>query len=77
MPKYETTAGYITRADTYAQIIEKCRELQDLLYLMGHLHTLQDNEHDRLIGQGWRGMGELIARVAFQITILAQGKFQQ
>lgn len=77
MPKYETTAGYVTRADTYAQLIEKLRELEELFYVMGHLHALQDTEHDRLLGHGWRGMGQLMKRVHSNVIVLAQGRFQQ
>lgn len=77
MPRYETTAGHVTRADTYAQILEKLRELQELYYLMGHLHTLQDNPRDLHLGQGWRGMGEMTRLVQHQVTELAKGGFTQ
>lgn len=77
MPRYETTAGQVTRADTYAQLIEKLREIEELFYVMGHLHALQDNKHDLLLSRGWKGMGELMARVHANVIVLAQGKFKQ
>lgn len=77
MPRYETTAGYVTRADTFAQILEKLRELQELYYVMGHLHTMQDNPKDNHLGQGWRGMGEMTKLIQGQVIKLAQGGFQQ
>ena len=77
MSKYETTAGYVTRADTLAQIMEKNRELEELYYVMGHLHALQDTPHENLLAYGWRGMGELTKRIQHQVLILAQGKLMQ
>lgn len=77
MPHYETTAGQVTRADTFSQIMEKLRELEELYYVMGHLHALQDNSHDLHLAHGWRGMGELTKRIQHQVVTMAQGKFRQ
>lgn len=77
MPRYETTAGYVTRADTFAQILEKLRELQELYYVMGHLHALQDTPQDLHLAHGWRGMGEMTKLIQFQVTKLAQGGLMQ
>lgn len=77
MPKhYETTAGYVTRGDTFAQINEKLIELQELFAVMGHLHNLQDNDGDHLLAKGWLGLAELTKRMQYQIIQLAKGHMQ-
>lgn len=76
MPKYETTAGYVTRGDTYAQINEKLIELQELCYVMGHLHNTEDSHMDRLLGKGWLGVGDMMKMVQRQVIQLAKGHMQ-
>jgi hypothetical protein len=72
MKHYETTAGYVTRGDTFAQINEKLIELQELCAVMAHLHNLQDNTMDTLLARGWLGMSELYKRTQQQVIQLAK-----
>jgi hypothetical protein len=76
MHHYETTAGYVTRGDTFAQINEKLIELQELFAIMGHLHNLQDTDKDKLMAHGWLGMSELTKRIQQQVIELAKGHMQ-
>jgi hypothetical protein len=76
MRHYETTAGYVTRGDTFAQLIEKLREAQELASVLGHLHALQDNDADKTLAHGWLGVSELLKRMQTQITTLAMRKMQ-
>lgn len=74
--KWETTAGIPTRGDTYAQIMEKLRELEELTSMMAHLHNTEDNPMDKLLAKGWLGIGELFHKVRDQVTKLAIGRLQ-
>jgi hypothetical protein len=76
MKHYETTAGYVNRGDTFAQINEKLIETEELCTVMGHLHKLQDNPRDDLLGTGWLGIAQLIAKMRAQVITLAQGHMQ-
>lgn len=74
MAKYETTLGVPTRGDTYAQLMEKLRESEELAAMMAHLHQTEGNTMDELLAKGWLGIAELFKKVRFQITKLAQGR---
>lgn len=76
MSKYETIAGYPSRGETYAKIIDLCDQLQDQCAVMSHLHNTEGNPTDVTLARGWLGMTELIKRMRHQLTQLAIGRMQ-
>lgn len=73
---YETQAGLPTKGLTYAQIMEKLRELQELYAMMAHIHNAQGTDGDALLARGWLGMEQLTKRIAYQVTELAKRGLQ-
>lgn len=65
---YETRAGYISKADTFSQLIEHLRLAEEACYLLGHLNKADDEE---LIGQGWIAVGEMMKLTIRNVTNLA------
>ena len=76
MSKYETSAGYVTRADAFAKLCHLLKEAEDQCYIISHLTNTEDNKKDELMATGWRGIGQLLDRVHAQILKLGQGRMQ-
>jgi hypothetical protein len=77
MAKYETTAGQVTRADTYSQLIEHLIRCQELSATMAHLHNTEGNDMDKLLARGWLGVAEMFRMTQHKITMFAtKGMFQ-
>ena len=76
MAKYETTAGQVTRSDTFAQLNEHLVRCQELCAVMAHLHNLQDSHMDNLLAQGWLGMSEMFKLTQHKVIEMAKGKLQ-
>ena len=74
--KYETSAGYVTRADAFAKLQHHLSEAQDQCYVIAHLLRTEDSAKDELMATGWRAIGQLLARVSDQILKLGMGKLQ-
>lgn len=71
---YETFAGLPTRGITYAQIMEKLRELQELYAMMAHLCQTEDSDMDKLLAKGWLALEQLTRATQVQVTRLAQNR---
>lgn len=67
---YSTTAGQVSEADTYAQLLEYLRMAEEAAYTIGHLRKAND---DALNGQGWLAVGEMLKLTQNTITKLATG----
>ncbi len=65
---YETKAGYVSEADTLAQLLEYLRLAEEAAYTIGHLRKAQD---DNLVGQGWLAIGEMLKATQLGVTKLA------
>ena len=76
MSKYETSAGYVTKADAYAKLCWHLKEAEDQCYVISHLLRTESSYSDEMLATGWRGIGQLLARVSDQILKLGQGKLQ-
>lgn len=74
MSKYETSAGYVTRADAFAKLQHHLKEAEDQCYVVSHLLRSEDSHKDELLATGFRGIGQLLARVSDQIIKLGQGR---
>lgn len=77
MPKYETTAGYVSRADTFAKLLDLLRQAEDQSYILAHLAATESGRNDALAATGWRAIGEMLRLTQTNITRLAAGKFKQ
>lgn len=67
---YSTTAGHVSEADTFAQMLEYLRMAEECAYTIGHLRKANDDE---LTGQGWLAIGEMLKLTQRNITKLATG----
>jgi len=76
MPRYETTAGQVTRSDTFAQLNEHLIRCQELCAVMAHLYSLQDTHMDSLLSKGWLGMSEMFKMTQHKVIEMAKGKLQ-
>ena len=76
MSKYETSAGYVTKADAFAKLLHLIKESEDQCYVISHLLNTESSKKDELIATGWRGIGQLLARVHDQMLKLGQGRLQ-
>lgn len=75
MSKYATSAGVVTKSETFAKLIHHLSEAADQAAVLSHLHNTEDSEMDKLIAKGWLGIHELILRTRSQIIKLAATKF--
>ncbi len=76
MSKYETSAGYVTRADAFAKLCHFLKEAEDQCYVISHLLRTEDSKKDELMATGWRAIGQLLDQVHRQVLRLGQGKLQ-
>jgi|HubBroStandDraft_6_1064221.scaffolds.fasta_scaffold02348_8 hypothetical protein len=67
----ETIGGIASESDTFAKMIEHLRQAQECAYLIGHLRKAND---DKLTGQGWIAVGEMLKLTIHNVTKLATGK---
>jgi hypothetical protein len=66
-----------TQGEEFAKFIEYITKAQESAYTLGHLSkSMSSNRKDQAIGDGWIAIGELMKRVNYQVTMLAQGKLQ-
>lgn len=77
MKHYETIGGLPSRGITFAKLVDHLREAQECCALLGHLHNTENNSRDKLIGQGWLLVAELLRKMQHQVTSMAQGKIIQ
>jgi hypothetical protein len=64
----ETRAGIASESDTFAKAIVHLREAQECMYTIGHMRKAND---DNLTGQGFIAVGEMLKKVAIEVTNLA------
>lgn len=65
-----------TSGDTFAKLLHHLRSAQDESAMLAHLTRAQGSHKDRAMADGWIAVEELLKRVVYQITKLAQGKLQ-
>lgn len=76
MPKYETFAGYPTRGECYAKLLDLTDQVIDQCAVMSHLHNTESTPKDRALADGWRAMHHAFQLIRRQMTGLAQGNLQ-
>lgn len=74
MRHYETTAGYVTRAEAFSKLLELLREAEDTCYVIAHLHRTEESKREELLATGWRGVGQMLAKTRDIIVEFAKGK---
>lgn len=72
--KYETSSGHFSESDTYMKIIDLVDQLEDQLNILGHY---KKENNDKLVGQGFLAIGEMMKMTRIQITNLATGKMRK
>lgn len=76
MSRYETKGGNPSQGEIFAKLIERLRYAQEDCAMLAHLTRAQGSQKDRAVADGWIAVSELIKRMNYQITTLAQGKLQ-
>ena len=71
---YQTTGGNFSEADTFAQLIEYLRLAEEASYAIGHHRKAND---DKVTGQGFLAIGEMLKMTQVNITNLATGKLRK
>ena len=72
--KYETSAGLPTRGLTYAQLLEKLIECQELTALMAHLTKAEGTLADEALSNGWLMISNLLKHLTNKVTSMAMNK---
>lgn len=66
-----------THGEQFAKLLEHLRQAQDDSAMLAHLTRAQSNKgKDRAVADGWIAVEELLKRMVYQVTQLAQGKLQ-
>jgi hypothetical protein len=65
---YSTTAGQVSEADTFAQLMEHLRLAEEAAAMLGHLAKAQD---DNVKGQGWLAISEMFKMTQTNVLKLA------
>jgi hypothetical protein len=65
-----------TVQEEFAQLIEHLRKAQEHCSMIGHLTSAQGSKEDRVLGNAWITVSELLKVMQIKTTSLAQGKLQ-
>jgi hypothetical protein len=66
-----------THGEQFAKLLEHLRSAQDDSAMLAHLTRAQSSsKKDMAVADGWIAVQELLKRMVFQVTKLAQGKLQ-
>jgi hypothetical protein len=68
---YDTIAGNVSEAGTFAQLTEYLRLAEEACYTIGHLNKAND---ETIRGDGFLHIGKLLAKVRDNVTTLATSK---
>lgn len=66
--RFETSAGQVSEALTFGQLIEHLRLAQEAAYTIGHIRKANG---DKLTGQGFLAVGELLKMAQINVTKFA------
>ena len=66
-----------TQGEQFAKLIEHLRLAQEDSAMLCHLtRSMSTSKKDNALADGWFAVEELLKRMIFQVTKLAQGKLQ-
>lgn len=66
-----------TQGEEFAKFIENITKAQESAYMLSHLaRAMSGSSKDNAIADGWFSVGELLKRMNYQVTQLAQGHLQ-
>ena len=66
-----------THGEQFAKLIEHLRLAQEDSAMLAHLTRAQaSSKKDNAVADGWIAVSELMKRLIYQVTKLAQGKLQ-
>ncbi len=71
--KIESLGGQPSEGDTFAQLIEHLTLAEEACNTLGHLRRMQD---DKVLGQGWLAIGEMLHMTRINCTNLATRKLR-
>ena len=76
MTGYDTTAGLPTIGMEFAQLHEHLVKSQENCAMIAHLVRAQGGRKDNALADGWIAISEMLKRVDYQVTMLAQARLQ-
>jgi len=62
-----------TQGEEFTKLLDNLRKAQDNSAMLAHLTRAQGGRKDKAIADGWISVSELLKRIIFQVTKLAQG----
>ena len=65
-----------TQGEEFAKFIHHLSEAQSTAYMLAHLTRAMGSHKDIALADGWTAVGELLKRMNWQVTQMAQGKLQ-
>lgn len=66
-----------TQGEVFARMVERLRMVQEDAATLAHLtRSMSGSSKDRATADGWIAVSEMMKRVVYQVTQLAQGKLQ-
>lgn len=65
-----------THGETYAKLFEHLRLAQEDCALLAHLTRAEGGKKSHAVADGWISISELMKRIEYQVTQLAQRKMQ-
>ena len=63
-----------TVSEEFAKLIEHLRLAQEEAAMIGHLTTAQGSLQDKVLGNAWITVSELLKKMQHQVTNMAQGR---
>lgn len=65
-----------THTEEYTKLTEFLRKAQEAAAMLAHLRRAEGSRKDHAVADGWIAVSELLKRVNYQVTALAQGRLQ-
>lgn len=65
-----------TQGEEFAKLHTYLRQAQESAAMLAHLTRAQGQRKDKALADGWIAVSELLKRLVYQVTQIAQGKMQ-
>lgn len=63
-----------TQGEEFAKLLHHLRSAQDTSATLAHLTRAQGSKKDHALADGWIAVSELLKRMIYQVTTIAQGR---
>lgn len=63
-----------TQSEEFSKLLHHLAECQSTAAMLAHLTRAQGSRKDSAVADGWISVSELLKRLQYQVTLIAQGK---